>query len=140
MGEGLTPLVLMVMWGEVPGVTVEVDTLEVQVLVDSGVVDGRPADVGLEVGLVLGKGGPVVDPGVGVVFKEVGPGVGEPVRMEGVERAEGVHSSQRTGGMAANTHRQPPGGVACGVEASHPRPSSRPQGWTGRQAHGPRGV
>ena len=98
MAEGVTPLVLMVMWGEVPGVTVEVDTLEVQVLVDSGVVNGRPADVGLEAGLVLGKGGPVVDPGVGVVFEEVGPGVGEPVRMEGAVRAEGVHSVHRRHG------------------------------------------
>ena len=89
---------LMVMWGEVPGVTVEVDTLEVQVLVDSGVVNGRPADVGLEAGLVLGKGSPVVDPGVGVVFEEVGPGVGEPVRMEGAVRAEGVHSAHRQHG------------------------------------------
>ena len=96
---------LMVMWGEVPGVTVEVDTLEVQVLVDSGMVDGRPADVGLEVGLVLGKGGPVVDPGVGVVFKEVGPGVGEPVRMEGVERAEGRRSQWKSGGGSSGWRR-----------------------------------
>lgn len=145
----MTPPVLVVMWGVVAGVTVEVDTLEVQVLVDSGVVDGRPVDVGapvevadaggavgLEVGPVLGKGSPVVDPGVGVVFEEVGPGVGEPVKMEGAVRAEGVHASQRTGGPAANTRGQPPGGAARGVKASHPLPSSGPRGWMGCQAHG----
>lgn len=71
--KGVTPPVLVVMWGVVAGVTVEVDTLEVQVLVDSGLVDRRPVDVGapvevadaggavgLEVGPVLGKGSPVV--------------------------------------------------------------------------------
>lgn len=110
----------MVTRGEVAGVTVEVDTLEVQVLGVSGGVDGRPVGVGapvevgdtgvavrLEVGLVLSKGGLVVEPGVGVVFEEVGPRVGEPVRMEGAVRAEGVHSSQHAGGLAANTQAAP---------------------------------
>ena len=143
---------LVVTWGEVAGVTVEVDTLEVQVLVDSGVVDGRPvdmgapvvvADAGVAVGLVvwpvLGKGDPVVDPGVGVVFEEVGPRVDQPVKMEGAVRAEGLHASQRTGSLAANTRGQPPGGATQGVKASHPLPSSGPRGWMGCQAHGPWG-
>lgn len=42
--------------------------------------------VGVEGGLVVGKGGPVVVPLVGVVFKDVGPEVGVP----GVDGGEGV--------------------------------------------------
>lgn len=102
---------LVVMWGEVNGITVGVVTLEVKVLVVCGVggmVDECPigveapvevvdtvagVGVGVEGGPVVDEGGPVVVPWVGVVFEEVGPEVGEPVRMEGAVRAEGVHPS-----------------------------------------------
>lgn len=42
----------------------------------------RGVGVGVEGGLVVGEGGPVMVPLVGVVFKVVGPEVCVPVRME----------------------------------------------------------
>lgn len=60
-----------------------VEGLPVGVGVPVVVVDAvMGVDVGVEGGLVVGEGGPVVVPLVGVVFKDVGPDVGVPVRME----------------------------------------------------------